>query len=39
MTAFIPVSSSIGSTVIFTSVAANDSLTLLQPYTFINDNT
>lgn len=39
MTAFVPNASSIGPTVIFSSVAANDSVTFLQPYTFINTGT
>jgi hypothetical protein len=36
MTAFVPTASIIGNATIFTTVAANGSLTLLQPYTFIN---
>jgi hypothetical protein len=35
MTAFVPSASSIGPNQIFVSVAANDSLTLLQPFIFI----
>lgn len=38
MTAFIPIASNIGAATIFTTVAANDSLTLLQPYSFITTN-
>lgn len=36
MTAFVPNASSVGASVIFASVAANDSVTFLQPHTFIN---
>ena len=36
MTAYVPTADSIGPTVVFTSVAEGDSVTFLQPYTFIN---
>ncbi len=36
MTAFVPTTTNIGSSVIYSSVAAGDSVTFLQPYTFIN---
>ena len=36
MTAFVPTASDIGPGTIFTSVAAGDSVTFLQPYSFIN---
>ena len=36
MTAFVPTASDIGPGTIYTSVAAGDSVTFLQPYSFIN---